>query len=192
MIHPSGSPADSLDLVLGEIKAVKAAAAAQIISLDAKAGFVLGSASFLAAAVSGLQGVLASHHITQHVPLRLPLIVGGQQRDLVVSAALAVQALSVVALAVYLFTVFAAWQAYRATTTYVVPAPRRLEAYLTRPDEVVKRTVLRALVASYEMIDAPMIQYKVAWTGRALGGLLTEAVLCAILIIVGGVLVSAG
>jgi len=37
-----------------------------------------------------------------------------------------------------------------------------------------------------------MIQYKVAWTGRALGGLLTEAVLCAILVIVGGVLVSAG
>ncbi len=69
---------------------------------------------------------------------------------------------------------------------------QRLEAYLSRPDEVVKHTVIRALVASYETIDAPMIQYKVTWTGRALGALLTEALLSAILVIVGGVLVSAG
>jgi len=72
-------------------------------------------------------------------------MVGGKQRDLVVGATLAVQALSVVALAAYLFTVFAAWQAYRATTTYVDPTPRRLEAYLSRADEVVKRTMIRVL-----------------------------------------------
>jgi len=52
VVNPAGSSPDSLDLVLEEVKAVKVAAAAQIASLDAKAGFVLGSASCLAAAAS--------------------------------------------------------------------------------------------------------------------------------------------
>jgi len=192
VVNPAGSSPDSLDLVLNEVKAVKVAATAQIASLDAKAGFVLGSASFLAAAVSGLQGVVASHHTTHPTLLTLPLLVGGQSHPLVIGAVTVVQALSVVALAVYLYTVVAAWMAYRATTTYAVPAPRRLEAYLSRPDVVVKRAVVRALVEAYETIDAPMIQYKVTWTGRALRALLTEAVVSAILVVVGGVLIGAG
>ncbi len=52
--------------------------------------------------------------------------------------------------------------------------------------------MVRALVEAYETIDAPMIQYKVTWTGRALRALLTEAVVSAILVVVGSVLIGAG
>jgi hypothetical protein len=186
--HHNRPQEPSLDLVLIEVRAAKAQAAAQITMLDAKAGLILASSTFLAAAVGSLQGALALNHLGRRVLFRLPLVLGGAPHPLVVSVGLATLTLAVLALAVYLTTVLAAWQAYRATTAYVVPAPSQLEGYLSVPEDVTKRAVVRALAESYARLDAPMIAHKYRWTRRALWALLTESVLSAIIVIVTGVL----
>jgi hypothetical protein len=77
-----------------------------------------------------------------------------------------VEGLTIVALLVYLVTVYCAWHAYHATTSYVAPSPARLEAYLGLPAPAVKRALVRALVESYVTLDAPMLASKFRWTRR--------------------------
>src|SRR4051794_13673730 len=69
----------TLDLVLAQVQATKAAAAAQIAALDTKAGLVLGSASFLAAAVAGLQSLIAGKPGLRHTLTVLPIGIVGHQ-----------------------------------------------------------------------------------------------------------------
>ncbi len=178
----------SLDLVLEEVHVAKAMAAAQISALDTKAGFILASSTFLAAAVGSLQGAIAGNHLGHHVLLAADIVLGRVSHRLSITAGMATLALAILALAVYLTTVLAAWQAYRATTAYVVPAPYHMERYINAPEEVTKRAVIRALAATYAHLDAPMIAHKYRWTRRALWALLTESVLSAIIVIVTGLL----
>lgn len=163
MPHPDTAPpvndgSSSLDLIFTEVKERLTRQSAQVSALDSKTNFGLGSASLLTALLGLQQGLQKPGHVP--APLMIPLI--------------ALVFLS------YLGVVFASYQAYRLRGYAVVPQPVVLrDEYLDEGIDETKRMLIEACILAYRE-NTILLDEKIAWTDRALGGLAVEAVLLAI------------
>lgn len=130
-------------------------------ALDAKANFILTSASVVVATSIAVGGVTAS------------LVGEGWAR------AVHLLPLFLVALT-YIVIVIFVYQAYKVRGYERVPKPRvLLEDYLRQPDQVTKENMVRALADAYDA-NALTIDSKALWTNRALKVLVAQSLFLAV------------
>ena len=155
------SNAPSLDIVLDLVRDQLKAQDDYAGSLDAKAGFILGSASLLT-------GVL--------VVFKIPLPVSGSL--LVRLPGLGVvnwlSSLPAAALVIYLVIVTTAYMAYRLRNFQQVPKPNILASlYLMETENATKATVLATMLTVFNHNER-MLDKKATWTSLAFGALWLE------------------
>lgn len=133
-------------------------------ALDNKAGFVLGTASFLLLGVTGLQGIAASHMREMGI-VRM------------------VQWLAIGSVVIYLGVAGAALTAYMVHESVFLPEPVAFERdYSAAPEEATITFLIQAQLRAYAA-NQTIIAMKTRWTRRALRAFLTETVFLALILI---------
>lgn len=168
----AADPQPSLDVVLEHVKKHIDTQNAQIATLDTKASFVLGSGSLLTAGVTGFwNGVsetLGQPAQVDDRPVLLYIAVGT----------------TIFALLFYLGLVWSAFQAYRIRPYCGITKLRELRnTYLTRPEIDTKSVLLDTQITAAEESEQA-INEKVTWSKRAIAGLIGQAVLIAVMIVI--------
>ena len=160
----------SLDIVLDLVRDQLNTQDDYANTLDAKAGFILGSASLLT-------GIL--------VIFKIPLPVGDFLVRLLGSGtARWLSALPVVALVIYLVIVTTAYKAYRLRNFYQVPNPNTLvDAYLTQAENATKATMVATMLTVFND-NEHTLKGKAASTSVAFAALWIEAFTVLLMLIV--------
>jgi len=130
-------------------------------ALNARASFILGSASILIGAVTGILGAATNFHPVQRNIVHWGIAVG---------------------ILIYLVVVYFAWRAYRQDKFKVIE-PFRLTDYLRFEEYETKRYMIRTRLDNY-LIDRDTLARKTGFTALALIALFAEVVWLAILLIV--------
>lgn len=170
----SGDPAalKSLDLVFQLVREQYSSQQSYITALDAKAGFILGSATLLT-------GVLAVWQVPRSPNSRYLISVFGSGAQGIV------QNLPLVAIGVYLAVVLTAYVAYVPFWFSEVPEPNALvKAFLVRPELETKKAVLATTLAAFQK-NRRRLSVKSRCIQLAFGALLLEILLVAMLLIAG-------
>jgi hypothetical protein len=169
---PSGPAIDSLDIVLTLTRQQFVAQQTYTGALDAKAGFILGSASLLT-------GVLAVWQTPKPADYSLlTQLIGG-------AASSIVQLVPLTALVIYLIVVVTSYAAYVPFKFVEVPDPNRLASvYKPLPAGETKEAVLSATLAGFNQNGA-RLKVKAFRVRLAFGALLAEAIVVAALLSVG-------
>lgn len=167
--HAATAP-ETLEIIYQASKDSRAAAAAQISTLDTKASFVLGAASLLASGITGVQATVSGHTNRYYI--------SGPDGHLAVTltAADIVHILTIPGAIIYLWVVVYAWRAYRVRKFKTID-PTKLERYTgTQFKEWrVKKMLIQAMALQYQ-INQDKIDRKSLAVERALQGLLVEVV----------------
>ena len=145
----------SLEIVFDLTKSRLDSQLAHVDSLDAKANFVLGSATLLTAAATTLRS--AATHLPQWL-------------DLAVATA---------AVLLYLAVVFAVYRAYTTRDYYYDPSPVSLERYMWADTARTRGVVLANMVDSFSR-NVAIIKKKAFWARWSLRAFMAEAVLLAL------------
>lgn len=151
----------SLDVAFDLARERTASQLETVDALDAKANFILTSASVVVAtsiAVGGIASAMVSQSWVRVVRI-LPLFL--------------------VALA-YIAVVILVYQAYKVRGYERAPKPRiLLDDYLHQSDQTTKEDMVRALADVYDT-NAHTIESKALWTNRALQALVVQSILLAV------------
>ncbi len=158
---PSPPPYPSVDVVYDEVKAITDSVLDERGALNTRASFILGSASILIGAVTGILGVAATFHPVQRSIVHWGITVG---------------------LLIYLVVVYFAWRAYKEDSFEVIK-PFRLTDYLDYQEYDTKRYMIRTRLDNY-LLDRDTLARKTGFTVVALAALLVEVVWLALILLV--------
>lgn len=159
-LPPPPPPYPSVDVIYDEVKAITDGVLDERGALNTRASFILGSASILIGAVTGILGVAAGFRPVQRNIVHWGIAIG---------------------ILIYLVVVYFAWRAYRQDKFKVIE-PFRLTDYLPYDEYETKRYMIRTRLDNY-VIDRDTLAKKTGFTALALIALLTEVVWLAILLI---------
>jgi hypothetical protein len=172
-LRPATTDLPSLEFVLKQTQEQLKHQWDRAKALDAKANFVLGSASLITGLTALQTNALAANiHLGQsgipHNGLGLLSVLGA--------------VLSVLAFVAFVVVVYLAYQGYRVRTFTIAPDPENLQHYPIVPLRETQEEVLGELVRSF-VVTEQQIDQKAIWITWALRVLLAEGVLLALALI---------